>query len=1062
MRRLLLAVALIAAIGAAAPAQAAVDGSASCTEAGVAWRADYTIAPTVYGDALTVTALHRTGADASGLTWELRYDNTPGAYPPAGANPPSFQSVRGTLAQITRPVVTYLSPRLVTPDASCTIYLAATPEIGVLGDDLVHQLNDSDYNATALQGYVQGNLARLGITSEVEGHAGARWRDLIDEYRGLLEHDPLGFVAALGMNDALYIAAGPTQAERDARTTEVYNELQAFAGEMAGRSGCVVAVTAPENATTIDTDYAAAARKVNDWIRFTAAASATDSWEIADFGAEARDQPWFNADGLTLNGAGRLVYTARIAKAATRCTDGVVLHGKAGTLHKTGIATGQAFRTRTVDGWDFEPGKGPWFSTIAADGTIFAMNVQTAGHVFLPSGEAMSVTAFHPETGLFSNIRFRSDRNREVPVRPDGTRVGANLLDVGTLNGGNAVVFTGSFPYGGQDVETEGLLPAFGVVTKGTDGRWRVAEGPDANGDGRPDWRNSWSPRELYDATVAADPVNGPALADAICPLNTSVGVRTECTWASEVAVLPHTNDVVIAHYAPGRLSVLDVTGPDAAGRYGVAVKAVQELSRVDDPSWPDALSYPDPQPAGCPPPPPFQAPVPAEADRKIGIAPREVQADPSTPAGQPERFAVSSDAGAYRYFVPEGANPPQGCVRSRTIAVPIMEFSYDPTAPVSQRIKPASAPVITGEVESEVEPVNGLRNLAGGGPLHYDRQGNLWMPTGDGWAGLGVKVWAKTAEGRRISRPECFDPAKALGDYVSTAAGARPLWGVVCRPDYNIVQPKLLGPIFNLDEDRTTGTMLITSWPHATTVAVDPEGSGASMTFKVSNLTGLAAQTVTSQRVEGPCLSDPAQRCTGGPTLQAMQGPYDPSTGRLWAFVMQKSPGNLKEDHPEMMMRRFDQWAYSVDIGRLFGREPQVLTRGTTRIEAEVTETIATTQRAGQIAVTDVESVAALSAVDGGYAVASSTVEYRVVVPKAGTYQLTYRAADRLANGSPARIRLTVNGATHTTTLSPTAYAEVAGPRLTLPAGTHTVQLSTPDAASAGWHLDWIAWQRV
>ena len=1100
--KVMMMAAVLAATGlVATEAHGAVAGSASCTEAGVTWRADYTIAPSIYGDLLTVTGLRRiangSDTDAGGLTWELRFDNVPGAYPPAGSNPPSYERVRGTLTTVKRPTAVYLSPRLLTPDGLCVIYtlpfggpVGVSPKVAVLGDDLLHQLNDSNFNATAIQGYVEGNLTKLGVKTEVEGVMGRRWTDNSD-LRGLLEHDPQGFVVALGMNDALYIAAGATQAERDARANEVYANLSTFAGEMSQRGGCVVAVTAPENASSRDPDYADAARKINDWIRFTTASNATDAWELSDFGLLARThgagsaEPWFTADNLTLNAGGKLLYTITLVKAATRCSDSVVLHGKAGTLDsgllagKTSLPTGQSYSTRAVDGYGFEPGKGPWFSTFAGDGTIFAMNVQSAGHVFMPSGEGMSVTAFNPDAGSFSNIRFKTDRNKEVPVRPDGTKVGANLLDVVTLNGGNAVIFSGSYPHNGQDPQTEGLFPVFGVLTKGSDGKWRVAEGPDGNGDGRPDWRNSWSPRELYDATVAADPVNGPALADMICPLNPSLGIRVECTWASELAVLPHSNDVVVAHYAPGRLSVLDISGPDAAGRFGIKVTAAHELTQVDDPSWPDALSYPDPQPAGCPGPGFGSPPVPAETERKIGIAPREVQADPSTQPGEAERFAVSSDAGAYRYYIPEGTNPPQGCVRSQTVSVPIIEFTYHPTAPPDQRIRVASAPFITGEVETAKEPLNNLRAMIGGSSLHYDRQGNLWMPSGDGWAGQGVKVWAKTAEGRRYSRPECFDPAKPLGDYVSTAPGARPMWGKVCKPDYNLVQPKLLGPIFNMDEDRTTGNVIITSWPHATTVAVDPDGSGGAMTFKVSDLTGLMAQGVTRRTVEGPCANDPAQRCTGGPRLAAMQGPVDAS-GRLWAFVMQEVPGELKRDHPEMLMRSLDQWAYSVDLGRLMGREPLRLTAkpgGSTTVQAEVTQTVSTTQRPGQFAVADVESTAPLagcwpaaptctdpaSGVDGGYALAGSTSssEYRITVPKAGTYRLRFRAADRLGNGVPARIRVSVNGSTLDTSIATSGYSEVTGPLITLPAGTHVLRLSAPDAATSGWHLDWMQFTR-
>ncbi|MEJ3742865.1 hypothetical protein WEI85_06220 [Actinomycetes bacterium KLBMP 9797] len=1111
--------ALVVGMG-AVPAAARAAGSASCTESGVTWRVDYETASTGFGEAATVTGLRRIASggetDASTLTWELRYENLPTAYPPAGADPPPFQSVRGPLTPsgVERPVVLYLSPRLVTPDGACTVYLspfpnagaaATSPRVAVLGDELVHQLNDSGYNQNAIQGFLEGTLNAAGVRVEVEGHPGRRWTDtvggsgldgadghLLDEYRGLLEHDVDGFVMALGRNDALHVAAGATAAERDARRATVENRLTTILGsEVTTRSGCVVAVTAPENATTVDPYYAAEALYFNNLIRFTAALDGTDAWEAVDFGAQARThkasdpQPWFAADNLTLNAAGRLVYTQQLTRAAQRCSDSVVLWGRSGTLDqgahggKRALPSGQALNTRVAAGWDFVPGMLPWFSDITADGTIFFMNVQSAGNVFQPSGEGMTISAFHPDAGTFANIPIKTDRNKTVPV--NGTdRLGANQLDVATLKAGNAVAFTGSFPHNGQNPETDGLWPAFGIVTKGPNGAWRVAEGPDANGDGRPDWRNSWSPRELYDATVAADPVHGPALADAICPLNTQLGVRSECAWASEMAVLPHTGDVVIAHYAPGIVSVLDVTGPDAAGRFGARVSAVYDFADIDDPSWPDALAYPDPQPAACPPSSVWGIPAPPEADRKVGLAPREVQADPSTAPGEPERFALSSDMAAYRYHKPQGA--PDGCVREQTVFGGIIEFRYDPGAPPADRIRPASPPALTAELDSTVEPVSGLRNLTGMGPIHYDHQGNLWVPTGDGWSGLGVKVYANRPTGRKLSA--CVDPGTPIEAYRAEVPGARPMWGKVCPPDYNILQPKVLGPIFNITEDPATHNVVFTSWPHGTTVVVDPEGSGIAMTFRVSGVASLMAQAVTAQKVTGPCASDPAQRCTGGPTLAAMQGPVDGS-GRLWAVSAQSTPPDIKADDPEMQMRDYDHWAYSVDLSRLMGREPQRLTARAgqaSTVQAEVTKTLATTQRAGQYADRDVDSVAGVSGcapstctdpvsgLTAGLAVgddsnagvaAGTVVGYRVVVPKPGAYRLTYRAADRTANGTAARIRLAVNGATHETVVPSTGMAEAQGPLLTLPAGTHTVELSAPTAATAGWQLDWITFAR-
>ena len=1144
-RVLLIATALAAAqvlglVAGAGPALAD-GGSASCTEDGVTWRVDYTLSDSVYGKLLTVSGLTRTDSsgstDASGMTWELRYDNTPAEYPPqASSAPPPFHSVRGTLSALTQPVATYLSARLVTPDGACTVYTApfgnhssgpGWPKIAVLGDSLLQQLNDSNYNQSAIQGYVEGNLNSLGILTEVEGQGGRRWTDdgstglakadsyLLDEYRGLLEYDPDGFVVGLGANDALFVAGGATQAERDDRLSQVQTKLGQVLGEMRSRTGCLVAITTPEHPNVFSSNYAAAAKSINDTVRAAAAESATDSLELVDFAAMAASHkntdpsPWFGSDNLHLSGAGLLVYTATIVQAAKRCTDSVVLHGAVGTFDpnspssKTRLATGQRMLTRPVAGWGLQPGRAPWFSTVASDGTIFFMNVGSAGNVFVSSGEGMAISAFNPDSGTFSNIRFKTDRNKEVPVKPCAAppaepwcqdtgvdRLSGDVGDVDVLAGGNAVVATGLALYDGQDLETEGQFPMFGIVTRGADGQWRVAEGPDANGDGRPDWRNAWSPRELYDATIAADPVNGPALGEAVCPIKRDFfgqpildpagrQVR-DCTWTNEVAVMPHSNAVVLTHYGLGTVSVLELSGPDASGRYTARISAAYKFPDVDDPSWPDSFSEPSPYlksdggPCDAPAPP-------AEADRKIGIAPREVQTDPSSPLGD-ERFAVSADMGAWRY------RNSSGCVVNTTVAGGIVEFSYNASAAVDQRIRPVSGPVLVNELTTKPEPVNGLKAFAGIGPMRYDHQGNLWVPSGDdNFGGLGVKVYPKTASGRALSSSACFDPSKPLQDYVAQTPGARAMWGVICPAQYNIVQPKIVGPVFHLDEDPATGNMVITSWPHGTTIVIDPEGSGTSMTFRVSDVAFIGAQATTTQQVEGPCSATPGQRCTAPPRLQAMQGPVDAS-GRVWVAVDQTTPTAIDANSPELAMRSYAQWAYSIDLSRLLGREAQQLTvrpGQATVVQAEQTQTMSTRQVTGSAAAFDVDSVASVgscspstctdpvSGTSGGYALGDGTgggipagtvAEYRLTVPKTGTYRVSYRAADR-DGGSPAQIRMTVNGSTFDTTVSnttlPGAGQEVAGPTVTLPAGTYTIQLSAPTASAAGWQLDWMRFTR-
>jgi hypothetical protein len=1059
----------------------AVPASASCSEAGVTWRVDHEKSSTVFGPAVQVTGLKRiqggTETDGSGLTWELRYDHLPADYPPAsppptwpGSYPTSFTSVRGTLTPsgVGRVVVEYLSPRLVSPDGACTVYLSpffrnaaqsAWPRVAVLGDDLVHQLNDRDFNTnqSAFQGYVEALLNGGQIRTEVEGHTGARWTsdgssapldransNLLDEFRGLAEYDLSGTVVALGLNDALYIAAGVDQAARDARLREVTDKLATEAAEISARSGCLAVVTAPENASNLSPNYAAAAKSVNDWFRFvTTVGGPYDNVELIDFGAEAGShtftdpQPWFGPDNVHLAGAGLLVYTAELGKAAARCATSVTLWGKQGTLDKgvlagkTQVPSGQRYGTRAVTGWTPLPGQQPWFSAIANDGTIFSMTVGSNLNVFNTAGEGMSIPAFDPDSGSYTNIKVKTDRNKTIIRAPDGDAAGWDIGDIDSYSGGNAIVFTGSnlgWP-AWQNPDTDGFYPVFGILTKAGDGTWRVAEGPDNNGDGLPDWRNSWSSRELVAATLAADPQRGQQLADLLCPQ--SAGEPPNCFWLNELAVLPQSQDIAIAQYS-NKVAVLKVDGPDSSGRYAARIGGVYAIPEIDDPSWDDPA-------------------------HKIGIGAREVQADPTSALGD-ERFALSADMSADRYNQ-------DGQVVSQVINGPIIEFGY--TAGTGD-VTPTSAPFLSGEVDPTIEPVTGLKATTGMGAMHYDTLGNLWLP----WGGLGAKVYVKTSGGRTFSRAPCLQAGKPLQDYVATLPGARAMWGTVCPADYNIRQPDLVGPVFKVMEDPATHNIVIGSWPSANTIVVEPHGSGTTMTFRVSDPAAPVAQGVTTERAD-PC-------CT--PWIAAMLGPVDAS-GRTWFHVSQgKNPG--APDDTEHQTKVYDQWMYSVDLSRLLGREPVQLTAKPSQasiVQAELTSTFTTAQGPGQPAVTDVTSDAALSVcpffqpctdpvsgVNGGFALgddntgttAATTADYRIAIPKTGTYQLIYRAANRRTSGA-AVIRTTIDGASPiNTTISNTSFQDVTGPTITLSAGTHTLRLaSAPNAF--GWQLDWMKFTR-
>lgn len=1129
----------------AAPAAAVAEQhSAECVEGGVTWRVEFDYVGGL-GGAFSVTKLLRDGVDVGqSTTWQLRLDNQPSGWSPNTplASVVPFQTIEGNIAAIGGGVMRSVlqSPRLVVPDGSCTIYLFpfvdvggntfSGPKIAVLGDDLLAQLNDSTSNTPKdWQGYVERELNALGIRAEVEGQGplpggvpvpGRRWTDngatnalaradsnLLDEYRGLLHHDVDGFVLALGMNDALYIAAGDTQAQRNARRDEVFQKLTPLITEMGSRARCIAIVTSPQNPSVLDEHYQWAADQVNNYFRFITPDTPAAERQFFDFGADSLGQPWFEADGIHLNAAGKAEYTEVLRRAAQTCADDVVLWGEPGSLEDSALAnanattlsSGQRWSTHPVDDYGFVPGTSPHFSTITDDGTIFFMNGGGACNVFFCREIGMSISGFNPDTRTFTNIPIRTDRNVAVPqascgsvnvhpawafCQPEGSPwdMGGWIGDVDAVLDGGGVAFTGYQGYWGQDLETQGQFPQLGVVTQRPDGSWGLIEGPDANGDGRPDWRNAWSDRELAQATIDADPQNGQALADALCPVSgtdTAGRPARSCgPWMNEMAVLPTTGDIAIADYGPGKIGIVHIGEPDAAGRLSPRITAVYDLPDVDNPAYsperPDFPGQPDNFPRETP---------------LLSYTVRELQPDPTTHPDGKERFAAQWE------FAPG-----------------LTEFRYDPAAPSWQdRIQPTSATVIPGPTHRPSnDPTtawdeSAVRAFDPVGAFAYDQQGNLWF---------GSYVYANGPNGRKIS-DECVETDAGgqpipITDYVSTATGTKPSWGKICPPDYEIQAAKLLGPIYGVEEDPATGNMALTDWAHSKTLIVDPEGSGDNMTFRVGNLATPFSQSTSDVPVSGPCAEDPTPEnppptCSVAPKLGEMAGPID-SSGRLWIAVQQfipDGPDGLDTDQPGMAQLDLSQWSYSINLDRLLGGQVHQLGNqpaATAVVQAETMSTTTTATAAGSVADVDIRPTAPVRVCvdrpaaagwtwafpcreaplnhsglalggngnDGGTGQGSvapgTTAEYQIVVPKAGTYQLTYRAT----SFSPTNGRdlvMTIDGTGYTTSITGAPPREglpgggelrdnVQPQSVTLPAGRYTMTIEAPDG---GWQLDWI-----
>lgn len=244
----------------------------------------------------------------------------------------------------------------------------------------------------------------------------------------------------------------------------------------------------------------------------------------------------------------------------------------------------------TVPGWAFPAGRQAHRAVVTADGTVLMAGRDNGSVIAMPpvptSGE-MVVGAYDPRANQFTMIPMRTSTGKERVVDTAGRPAGPTVSDLERIRDGAAVAFVAESMPSAETAESEGLWPAFGILTA-VDGAWQVATGSG--------WANQWTHADLPRSGLAE-------------------------TTTGEIASLP-SGDLIVTqrHAAPddrrnGALLALRVTGPDAAGRFAVRVMG--------------RYTYPT-----------VRNPATGSAD-VLRISPTAIQADPTGTPGD-ERFAVT------------------------------------------------------------------------------------------------------------------------------------------------------------------------------------------------------------------------------------------------------------------------------------------------------------------------------------------------------------------------------------------------------------------------------------
>lgn len=241
--------------------------------------------------------------------------------------------------------------------------------------------------------------------------------------------------------------------------------------------------------------------------------------------------------------------------------------------------SGNRQRLVPVPGMNFEPGMGPFFSTILPDGTVALPNIQLTTNQVAATGTTMAMSFWHPDLGHYT---VRVPTNAGVYETLSVNSISGVVSDVGgadicdstlVYDGVTPVLFgLSAFPYKGWRVATYGIYPVCpAFVLNATSGRWEYSEA-----------------RSVFpNALQSSDPVNG---ANAWPNITNFYGETViQPRLPAEFVTLPRSGHVAMSIYAPraghlwGSVAVLDLLGkaqkawlefPDMVNSFGWGTNA--------------------------------------------------------------------------------------------------------------------------------------------------------------------------------------------------------------------------------------------------------------------------------------------------------------------------------------------------------------------------------------------------------------------------------------------------------------------------------------------------------